>query len=362
MEKLDSTSAASLEPRPLRLSVIVPVRNGGEALGECLAALRASDFPAGDWELIVVDDGSTDRSAELARRFADAVEHIPVARGPAAARNRGVLGARGAELVFIDADVCVHPDGLRRFNELFAAEPGVGAIFGAYDTTPLAPGLVSQYRNLLHHYVHAQSPGEAETFWAGCGAIRCEVFAETGGFDETLHQLEDVELGHRVRELGHRILLRPEIQGTHLKRWTLRSMVMSDLFGRGITWMRLHLQQGRTGRPGTLNLRPAEKVYTLLTGLAICATVTAAIRWEAAWLLAALGCLIVVLIGNASMLRWYARERGFWFAVRVVPLRLLYYVINDVAAVAGLLLHALTPRIGSARADRHPGPNLSRST
>ena len=310
----------------------------------------------------MVDDGSTDRSAELARRFADAVDHTPVARGPAAARNRGALLARGAELVFIDADVCVHPDVLRRFAELFAAEPGVGAIFGAYDTTPLAPGLVSQYRNLLHHYVHAQSPGEAETFWSGCGAIRREVFAETGGFDETLHQLEDIELGHRVRELGHRILLRPEIQGTHLKRWTLRSMVTSDLFGRGITWMRLHLQQGQTGRPGTLNLRHAEKVYTLLSGLAICATVTAALRREAAWLLVAVGCLLVVLIGNASMLRWFARERGFWFALRVVPLRLLYYVLNDVAAVAGLVLHALTPRIGRPRINRNPGPNLSRST
>ena len=83
-------------------------------------------------------------------------------------------------------------------------------------------------------------------------------------------------------------------------------MIMSDLFGRGITWMRLHLQQGLDRPARNVDLRPAEKVYTLLTGLAICATMTAAVRWEAAWLLAALGCLIVVLIGNASMLRWYA--------------------------------------------------------
>lgn len=359
MEKLGSTLPASLEPHSLRLSVIVPVRNGDDVLAESLAAVRASDFPASDWELIVVDDGSTDRSAELAQGLADAVERMPLARGPAAARNRGALRARGADLVFIDADVCVHPDVLRRFAELFTAEPGVGAIFGAYDTEPRAPGLVSQYRNLLHHYVHTLSPGEAETFWAGCGAIRREVFVETGGFDETLHQLEDIELGHRVRELGHRILLRPEIQGTHLKRWTFFSMITTDLFGRGITWMRLHLQHG--DRPGTLNLRPTEKVYTLLSGLAICAIVTAAIRREAVWLLAAVGCLLVVLLGNAAMLRWFARERGIWFALRIVPLRLLYYVLNDVAAVAGLVLHSLTPRIGRVRVPRPPGPTGSRS-
>ncbi len=340
--------------------MIVPVRNGEDVLGDSLAAVRASDFPAADWDLIVVDDGSTDGSAAVARRLADAVEHLPVAQGPAAARNLGARRARGAILVFIDADVCVHPDVLRRFVEIFTGEPGVGAIFGAYDTRPRAPGLVSQYRNLLHHYVHAQSPGDAETFWAGCGAMRREVFAETGGFDETIHQLEDVELGHRVRELGHRVLLRPEIQGTHLKRWTLRSMVTTDLFGRGITWMRLHLQQGQSGRPGTLNLRPAEKACTALSGLAICAVGTAAVRREAVWLLVALGFLVMVLIGNTRMLHWFARERGFWFALRIVPLRVLYYVLNDIAVVLGLVLHTLTPRLGRARAHGPPGPSVSR--
>ncbi len=112
-----------------------------------------------------------------------------------------------------------------RFTSVFTNEPDVSAVFGAYDTQPEAPQLVSQYRNLLHHFVHSQSAGEAETFWGGCGAIRREVFLEAGRYDEWSYprpQIEDVELGHRVRALGHRILLRPEIQCTHLKRWTLR--------------------------------------------------------------------------------------------------------------------------------------------
>lgn len=353
MEKLGSTYPAPLVQRQLRLSVIIPVRNGADVLVDSLAAVRASDFPADEFELIVVDDGSTDGSADVAARFADTVERLSSGQGPAAARNQGARRARGTYLVFIDADVCVHPGVLRRFVEIFATEPGIAAIFGAYDTRPRAPGLVSQYRNLLHHYVHAQSPGDAETFWAGCGAMRRDVFVETGGFDESIYQLEDVELGYRVRELGYRILLRPELQGTHLKRWTLRSMVTTDLFGRGITWMRLTLQQGQKGRPGTLNLAFAEKLYTMLSGLAICAIGIAAVRREAVWLVAAVGAVLIVLIGNAPMLRWYARERGFWFALRIVPLRLLYYILNDVAAVLGLAQHALAPRVGRARV---PGP------
>jgi glycosyltransferase involved in cell wall biosynthesis len=349
MEKLGSTLPPPLDPGPPRLSVIVPVRNGADVLGESLAALRASDFPSREWELIVVDDASTDRSVELAEQYADAVLRLPVRQGAASARNRGAERALGAGLVFVDADVCVHPDVLRRFAEIFARETSIAAVFGAYDTEPRAPGLVSQYRNLLHHYIHAQSPGDAETFWTGCGAIRREVFADAGGFDEELQQLEDIELGYRARALGYRIVLRPEIQGTHLKRWTLRSMVTTDLFGRGMTWMRLRLERGRPGRPDTLNLRPAEKLHTLLTGLAIGALVVAAGRQDAVWLLVAAGCLLIVLVGNAVLFRWFARQRGFWFALRIVPLRLLYYALNGIAAVVGWVRHARAPRAHGSR-------------
>src|SRR5574338_113470 len=234
METLGSTDQA-----PPRLSVIVPVRDGAGFLAQSLPALRASDLARDAWELIVVDDASRDGSGEVAARFADLV-----------VRPSG-------------ADVSVHEDALRRLARAFD-DDAVAAVFGAYDTSPRAPGLVSQYRNLLHHWVHVQGRGEAETFWAGLGAVRRRAFLAAGEFDETMSQLEDIDLGYRLRALGHRILLRPEIQGTHLKQWTLGSMVRTDLFGRGVTWMRLHLEQGRKGRPGTLNLRPAEKLYTLL--------------------------------------------------------------------------------------------------
>jgi hypothetical protein len=176
------------------------------------------------------------------------------------------------------------------------------------------------------------------------GAIRRRVFMAAGEFDEAMHQLEDIDLGYRVRALGHRILLQPEIQGTHLKQWTLGSMVWTDLFGRGITWMRLHLQQGRRGRPGTLNLRPAEKLYTFLTAGAALATVVAAFGGPPAWWLAAGACLAVVLIGNLPLFCWFGRVRGVRFALVVVPLRMLYYLLNAIAVPMALLQHLLSSR------------------
>jgi glycosyltransferase involved in cell wall biosynthesis len=139
-------------------------------------ALAASDLPREFWELIVVDDASTDGTAGLAAGYADAVIRLTGRpSGPSYARNRGAEVARGEVLVFVDADVCVHRDTLRRFAWVFVDEPGVDAAFGSYDDQPPAPGLVSQYRNLLHHHIHQQSAGEAETFWAGCGAVRRQV-------------------------------------------------------------------------------------------------------------------------------------------------------------------------------------------
>jgi cellulose synthase/poly-beta-1,6-N-acetylglucosamine synthase-like glycosyltransferase len=343
MVKLGNNTQASDGGHHPLVSVIVPVRDGAGYLAASLPALRASDFTADAWELIVVDDGSADWSAELAGRHADLLLSTP-GRGPAAARNEGVRHARGELLVFIDADVSVHRDTLRRFHEIFAGEPDVAAVFGAYDTSPRAPGLVSQYRNLLHHRIHAEAAGDAETFWAGCGAIRRAAFDAAGGFDESMRQLEDIDLGYRVRGLGYRIVLHPEIQGTHLKRWTLGTLIHTDLFGRGLAWMRLHLAQGRGGRPGTLNLRPAEKAYTLLAGLAAVFVLLGCVLMEPVWFLAAALASLVVLVGNVPLLRWFRRQRGLWFAVAVVPLRLLYYLLNAIAAAIGLVRHLLRPR------------------
>src|SRR6185312_6425196 len=143
-------------------SVIVPARDCAAMLRESLSALGASTLPRDRWELIVVDDGSTDETAATAAAFADRVLHLPdVPLGPAAASNRGAEVAQGEFLVFVDADVCLRPDVLAGFVDAFGTDERVAAVFGAYDTDPRAAGLVSQYRNLLHHYVHLTSYGDA---------------------------------------------------------------------------------------------------------------------------------------------------------------------------------------------------------
>ena len=326
------------------ISVIVPAYNGHNVLARSLDALLRSDLPRNRWELVVVDDASSDDTAEIAARFADVIVRLPgKPHGPAYARNRGCDAARGEVLVFVDADVCVHPPTLGQFLELFHKHPDVGAIFGSYDDAPAATGVVSQYRNLLHHFVHHRNAGDAETFWAGCGAVRRQLFEEYGRFDEWHYyrpQIEDIELGHRIRAHGHRILLRPEIQCTHLKRWTLKNVITTDLHDRGVPWMRLLVQKGDRSSTEVLNVRMIEKINTVLVWLALAGLVVAGILRSWAWAAGGLAIFAWVVLSNFGMYQFFWR-RSWKLALAAVPLHLLYYFLNGISAGTGILLHHL---------------------
>jgi hypothetical protein len=325
------------------LSVIVPAHQAEHLLPITLGALVANDFPRERWELIVVEDGSQDNSAIVAGRYADTVIRLPGRpHGPAYARNRGVEVARGEFVLFFDSDVRVRPDTLRRFAEALAEDPTVGAIFGSYDTEPTAPGLVSQYRNLLHHFVHQSNAGEVQTFWAGCGGVRRTVLELAGLYDEwhfARPQIEDIELGQRIRALGHRILLRPEIQVTHLKTWTLASLVRTDIRDRGIPWARLLAHRGALVASGGLNLRWTEKANTVLVWLMLLGVLVAAWQRSPRLLAGSVLLLVPVVLINLPLLAFFARKRGVLFALGVIPLHLQYYILNGISAVVGVLLH-----------------------
>ncbi len=325
------------------LSVIVPAYRCAAYLQQCLQGLLASDLPRASWELIVVDDGSPDDTADVARAVADQVLRVSDGpRGPAHARNVGARAATGTVLLFIDADVVVAPTTLRGFATHFADDATLGAAFGAYDDAPSEANFISQYRNLLHRYVHMLHPGNADTFWAGCGAVRREIFLAIGGFDAARYprpQIEDIELGYRLRAYGARILLDPDLQGKHLKRWTFGNMVRTDLHERAIPWMHLILRRGETMQRGPLNLRVREKLYTVFTAVSIAATLGALMLSNNALAYTAAFCVVVVLLGNAALLSWFGSRRGFFFAVGVAPLRLLYYAEAGIGAAWAMLTH-----------------------
>src|SRR5687768_464411 len=337
-------------PTPF-LSVIVPAHQGEPFLAETLAALAAGDLPRSHWELIVVDDASTDATSAIAQTWADrVVVLIPPAHGPVFARNRGVEASRGEWVVFIDADVRVHPETLRRFVETIHANPGMDAVFGAYDENPSESGFLSRYRNLLHRYVHLMSAGESDTFWAGCGAIRRSTFDAVGGFDEVRYprpQIEDIDLGYRLHDRGFRTLIEPAIQGAHLKRWTFAGALRTDLLDRGIPWVRLLLERERLTKPANLNLKQGESLKIALVGTALLLLLLAWPVRRPELLVPAGVALALVLASNHALFGWFLRREGPMFAIAVLPFNLWYYAVSGMAVAAGLWLHLSRRRAGT---------------
>jgi glycosyltransferase involved in cell wall biosynthesis len=346
MSRTVAAAGRGAAPVPV-LSAIVPVLDGGDNFARCLAALTASP-PTPAWELIVVDDGSADGSPDWARAAGARVLCTPRARsGPGAARNLGATVARGEVLLFLDADVLVTPRTIGQVVAAFRREPALAALFGSYDARPGARNFLSQYKNLFHHYVHQNSSAEATTFWAGCGAIRREVFLGLGGFDPAFGRpsIEDIELGYRLTRSGYSVRLCHDIQVTHLKRWTPRSLLLTDIRDRGLPWMEL-LLRGRV-YPSDLNLNLGNRISVICAGL-VGVTLLAAVMWPVALLFTLLAAITLLSL-NLPLYRFFYQERGAWFALATVPWVWLYYSYSGLCVVLGAFTHlrAGRPTIGS---------------
>ncbi len=321
------------------VSVIIPVYNNARSLGRCLQSVAASRYSS--YECIVVDDGSADDPQVVARQFAVrliALDGGPF--GPAYARNRGAELASGEILLFLDSDIVIRPDTIAEIVGTFARHPRVDAIFGSYDDNPEATSFISQYKNLLHHFIHQQASEEAKTFWAGCGAIRREVFFAAGGFDQDRYShpsIEDIELGYRLRRAGHRIMLNKRLQVKHLKRWTVPGMIKSDLFDRGMPWTDLILRDG--GFINALNLRLTSRVSVMLAYALPAACIAA--RWYPASL--AVGSILVaaLLALNVPVYRFFLRKRGLRFALQSIPWHWSYYFYSGLAFGLGVAQHVV---------------------
>lgn len=312
----------------VNISIIVPVYNNPQDLQDCLSAILGTCGP--DAEIIVVDDASTDSTPSVAARMGVTVLRLTENSGPAAARNYGASRARGEILFFVDADVVVAPGTIERVVKVMERDPELAAVFGSYDDRPRAPGIVSQYRNLLHHFVHQNGNSEASTFWAGCGAIRRTVFEKIGGFDQKQFarpSIEDIELGYRMRHNGFRILLDKSIQATHLKKWTLLSYIRTDIVCRAIPWSQLIIQSKIL--PNDLNLKWDQRASFVLVVL-VYLFLALSVLHMGMLALSALA-LFSVLMLNRQMYFFFIRQRGLPFALACIPLHTTYYLYSGLS-------------------------------
>jgi hypothetical protein len=294
-----------------RITAIVPATDRPSTLGACVRAIEsAADAPE---ELVLIEE--------------------PLGLGPAHARNRGAQKATGDVLVFVDSDVAVRTDAFTRIRARFDRDPALTAVFGSYDDEPAGPDLVSRFRNLLHHHVHHEGAGPAATFWAGLGAVRRCAFEASGGFDTQRFQrpsVEDIDLGIRLTATGARIELDPSIQGTHLKEWTLQSMLWTDFAARGIPWTMLLLRHQANTSVLNLGWRHRLSAGACLVGVGALAARRPGLAVASA----------AALVGlNRSFYLLLLRKSGPQDAVLGVGLHALHHLAGIAAVPAGIAVY-----------------------
>ncbi len=325
-----------------QVSVVIPARDAARTLPRCLEAVIAQialQSPAAV-EVIVVDDCSNDQTSEVAGHYPVQLVRLPRHSGPSAARNRGAQAARGAVLFFVDSDVVIAPGALAKALDIMSARPEVGALIGSYDDDPADHSIVSRFKNLAHHHFHQRSHAEATTFWGACGVIRRDCFMAAGGFDESRFQIEDIELGYRLVEGGVRIALDPELQVKHLKRWTLRSMLVTDVVGRAIPWTLLWLERRRL--PNDLNFTTAQRI-TSAVGVALVLAIPLAMLKSWAWLIVAVLAGVALWL-NRDLYRLLYRKGGIRLGVGGFFLQQFYYLYSWFALAAGIIYHLIGRR------------------
>ncbi|MFF1904358.1 glycosyltransferase [Kitasatospora sp. NPDC058218] len=322
-------------PTPL-VSVVVPMYNDSRTVDLCLRSVLEQSYPA--VEVIVVDDASTDDSAELAAAHAVTLVRAERNGGPGGSRNLGVRHAAGEILFFLDADLTMHPDAVARAVEIFTEHPEYGAVFGVPDKEPLFPeGAVGQYRILQYHYWRKSAEGLVSGGFYALGAVRRSAFLEAGWFNGALRQTEEIDHAERLAAL-HPMLLTSRIRGRLSDESRMRPL-LRKAFVRSRLRVPFYLGRGRAMQGMET---PGRAVASALAGLAVASLPL--IVWQPLTALITVLAVAGFVLTDLGQYGFVRRERGLGFLAFFTLAHLLVNAVVLAGLVAGLAQFAVSGR------------------
>lgn len=311
------------------VSIIIPVYNAEKTVGDCLKSVYTSTYT--DFEVVVVDDNSTDDSLNIVNQFPCKIIRMAENSGPASARNRGAEASRGEILFFLDSDIIIERNTLEQIVKSFRSKHNITALFCSYQKNTISSNFYSQYKNFVHHYTHQNSFEDAATFCGGFGAIKREPFFKFAGFDENYRSLEDMEFGYRLYKAGCKIYLNKEIQVTHCKNYTFVSLIKSDVLNRAIPWTKLmlHSKLFRSDLNVKLNnVLSVPLAFLILFNLPLIYFLP-----KSAFVFLLLCGLFLIL--NQRFFRFALKERGTGFTIKTILMNWFSYLYSGVGLVIG---------------------------
>jgi len=214
------------------ISVVIPNFNGEATIGKCLQSVYASSYR--DFEVIVVDDCSEDRSAEVIEKFPCKLVRLPSRSGASRARNTGAAMSRGDAVFFTDSDCVLRPDTLAVAARAFERNPDL-LIGGTYAPLSHDRRFLSDFQSVFVNYSETKNPNP-DYIATHAMLISRRAFAESGGFAEDfLPILEDVEFSHRLRKRKVGLAMEPGLVVEHVFDYSL-GRSLRNAFRKSLYW------------------------------------------------------------------------------------------------------------------------------
>ena len=330
------------------VSVIVPNRNGAKTIGLCLKALFESEHDS--FEVVVVDDNSTDSSVEIIEQFPCTLVRLEKHCGAAAARNRGAQKSRGAVLFFTDADCLVKEDTLSNVEKA-AAKWGSGVIVGGtYTCLPYDQSFFSIFQSVFIHFCELKNTLRPDYIAAHAMVISAEVFRSSKGFPENFQPIiEDVEYSHRLRRQGYWLVMEPEIQVQHIFNYTSLADSMRNGFYKSKFWTIYSLHnKDLLSDSGTASL--GLKINTVLFYLVLALSAVSFIVPSSVSLFGIIFAVSLNMYVNRQLFRLFNKTGGHYFMIRAI----MYYMMVYPLAVGTGALTGMVEFIFTLRSEDMP--------
>ena len=205
-------------------SVIIPAHNSEQYIERCLEHVLSSDLGR-EFEVIVVDDDSGDLTVEKAKKFGVIMVRNKENGGPAFSRNQGAKIARGDVLVFVDSDMMIYPDTLKKIAHFLKEKNGFMGVSGNYEPHCPMKNFLSCFKNVFACYARMNQPENVDWAQSSLFAIKADAFKSVGGFNEQLRHCEDVMLGRALVRHGYKIAFCRTLGAKHMKVYSLSSFI-----------------------------------------------------------------------------------------------------------------------------------------
>ncbi len=310
------------------ISIVIPNRNGAASIARCLGAACASEYRR--FEVVVVDDGSEDASADIIKTFPCRLVQLDAHAGVSKARNAGARASCGELLLFIDNDCMLRPDALSIANASYGERKDL-VLGGTYTPSPYDSDFFSSFQSVFVHHFETKNPNP-DYVAAHAMVIDAELFRRSGGFIEgsfigVAASVEDVELSHRLRRAGCELVMNPDLQVQHMFRFSLRRSLRNAITKSRYWTMYSLANRDLLTDSGAASL---ELKTNVVSGLAEALLLTAAAVLGTAWPLAAVAPLLALNlhVNRRLTVAWF-RTKGLPFSM----MALVYYTTLYAAAV-----------------------------